>query len=183
MKKLVFVATVSVVLMSCIKGVDLGNIAQDIEQTNTITMPEMPGGVDTLSAEGITLYAPIKTVETNVDEHMKTYNTSTDKVTSVKLTKFSSKAILPEGAKFDFMDTVNVYMSADGLDEKLVAYHYGVPADPSDVQFTCPDLEIKEYFLKPTMNIRFGGHFIKVPANGTQLEMKSNFRLMANPLK
>jgi hypothetical protein len=183
MKKLVFVAAASIVFMSCIKGVDLGSIAHDIEQTNTITMPEMPGGVDTLPAEGITLYAPTKTVETNVEENMKTYNTSTDKVSSVKLTKFSSKAILPEGAKFDFMDTVNVYLSADGMEEKLIAYHYGVPADPSNVEFTCPDLEIKDYFLKETMNIRFGGHFIKVPASNTQLELKSTFKLVANPLK
>lgn len=183
-KGIIFVAAVSAMLVSCFKGIDIGNITQELTNTNYIDVPGLPGGVDTIAPEGITVYAPTKTVETNASTYMKEYNTSTEKVISVKLSKMSISVSQPTGEKFDFMDTINIYMSAPGQPEVLIAHRYGLPADPSTVEFDCDNsIEMKEYFLQDSMFVRFGGHFIKVPKANTQLEMKSTYLMTANPLK
>ncbi len=184
MKKfLLFLAAGAVLITSCDKLGGLGNITQDINSSADLLLPGVPG-YDTVLPGGVFAYSPAINVETNSEQTLKDYNTSSDKVTSVKLTKMAVKMLEPGGQVFDFMDTIKVYISADGLEEKLMAYKNGVPTGVQNVDLDCySDIEMKEYFLKPQMRIRFGGHFVKSPDSTTKLQLDFTNQLTANVLK
>ena len=89
----------------------------------------------------------------------------------------------PSGSNFDFMDTIRVYVSAQGLEEKLAAKKYGIPKGQQTLELDCEDVNLKEYFIKDTMYIRFGGHFTGVPDSNAKIELTPTFNMLANPLK
>ncbi|RYE25813.1 MAG: hypothetical protein EOP51_02805 [Sphingobacteriales bacterium] len=180
---LLFLAAGAVILASCGKLGGLGNISQDINSSAEIALPGVPG-YDTVLPGGVTAYAPAIDVQTNVQQTLKDNNTSSDKVTSVKLSKMSVSVIEPANEPFDYMDTINVYIAADGLEEKLMAHKNGVPKNLTTVDLDCnSDIEIKEYFLKPSLRIRFGGHFIEKPDASTRIKLDFTNKLTANVLK
>jgi hypothetical protein len=182
-KYLLFLVAGTALFMSCGKTGGLGSISQDINSDATIYLPGVPG-YDTVLPGGVNAYAPTLGVPTNTASTLQQSNISSDKVTSVYLTKMSVKIQEPAGQAFDIMDTIKVYISADGLEEKLMAHKYGVPAGQQSVDLDCESsVDMKDYFLKDKMNIRFGGHFVKEPDSTTQVRLDFTHKLTANVLK
>ncbi len=128
-------------------------------------------------------YFPGKGIPTNSAQYMKDYKTSGELINFVKLTKLTANIQEPQNGNFDFVDTIQVFLKADGLEEKLVAYKYGIPKGQSSVDLDRADVDLKQYFLKDTMFLRFGGHFVGVPAAASKVELNTTFNLDANPLK
>ncbi len=184
MKKfLLFLVAGSALWVSCNKIGGLGSISQDINSSTTFDLPGVPG-YDTVLPGGVNAYAPTINLQTDVANTLQQNNTSSDKVTSITLTKMSLTVTEPAGEPFDFMDTVRVYIAAEGLEEKLMAHKYGISAGQQTVDLDCEsDVNMKDYFLKNQVSIRFGGHFINTPDSATKIRMDFVNKLTANVLK
>ncbi|WP_276134173.1 hypothetical protein [Polluticoccus soli] len=172
-------------LMSCEKLEHLGDISRDFTYTETVEMPEVPGlpDIDTLPEGGFTGYAPTMAMATNSKQYVGESGSTPDLVKHAKMTKLLASILQPTGANFDFMDTVRMFVSAEGLEEKLIAYKYGIPKGTQQLDLDVDSVNLKQYFLKDSMYIRFGGHFIGVPDSNTKVELKTTFNMLANPLK
>jgi hypothetical protein len=183
MKKTFIYACIALAFASCDKVKQLANINQNLTYTETISIPELPGGIDTLPPGGVAAYFPGQGIPTNSQDYLNQFGTTAALITHVKMTKLAAVITQPSGANFDFIDTINVYLSANGLDEKLVAYKHGISKGLTSIDLDCPsDINLKEYFLKDTMYLRFGGHFVGVPKSDSKIDLTSTFNLLANPL-
>lgn len=170
---------------SCDKVKHLGDISRDLTYTENVDLPSVPGlptGVDTLPPGGLTAFAPSIPMATNSKQYISESGSTSDLVKHVILTKFSATITQPPGKNFDFIDTLLMYVSAPGLDKKLVAHKYGVPKGQQKVDLDCDSVNLKEYFIKDTMYIDFGGHFIGVPDSASKVELSATFNMLANPL-
>ena len=183
MKKAFLFACVAIAFASCDKVKELANINQNLTYSESVTIPELPGGIDTLPPGGITAYFPGQGVETKSQEYLGQFNTDASLITHVKLTELLAVIAQPPGGNFDFIDSINVYLTADGMEEKLVAYKHGIPKGTSNLSLDCAtDINLKEYFLKDMMYLRFGGHFVGVPDSSCKIDLTYTFNLLANPL-
>lgn len=174
-----------VIAAGCKKVKDLANISVNIPYTQHVSIPNntgydygfpLPGG-------GLDIALPVVPVPTNSKAYLDQYHTNSDKLIKVDLNSLSLELTAPATQNFDFLDTVRLYISAPGQPEALVAYKYGVDKGMKALTLTAnSDVNLKNYFLADTMYFRTGMHINAVPAPGAEMDIKSVFNLVANPL-
>lgn len=166
---------------ACKKLKSLADININIPYSTTVTMPTAYEEGIPLPGMGVTANIGPIPIETRSQEYLAQYNTNAEKIQSVTLRKLSLKILSPSTESIDFLDTVRIYISAQGQPEVLAAYHYGRMGGDSLV-LTCSNDDLRNYFLADIMNIRLKARFNRIPAPGTNLEIASVFNLVANPL-
>ena len=182
MKKKILYFVLLTGLAGCDKLKDLGQISKNIDYTSTVDLHGLPGGVATLPNGGLSAYYPASSMATREKEYMKEYNTTEDKIDGVYFAKFTIDMKKPAGQNFDFMDSVKVYISATNMPEILAAYNYSIPKGQTSVELTRVSDNLKDYFIKDTIYMRVGGHFVGIPDSGAQISANTTLNLVANPL-
>lgn len=169
----------------CKKLKQLANISVTIPYTQQVTVPQIAGdtaGV-ALPGGGASLPFPAFPVVTNSQQYIAQYKTSTDKIVSFDLSSMQVQILSPAGQNFDFLDSIQIFVSANNQPEVLVAYQYNVPKGAATLNLIAtPNVNLKSYFIQDTMYFRIGSHINAVPASGTRLNIVSSFNLVANPL-
>lgn len=175
-------ATMSV-FAACQKIKNLANINVDIPYSTQVSVPKVDGTVGVPIPGGSVIDFPTVGIEPNSKAILAQYHTSQSKIVSVDLKSLSMQVITPPDLNFDFLDTVQIYISANSLPEMMVAYKYGIPKGSNTLDFiTVTSVNLKGYFLADTLYLRMRAHINTVPASGAQLSIASKFHLVANPL-
>lgn len=183
MKKwLLFGAAIGLLTVSCKKLKDLATINKDIKYNETAEIPEAIDLLVTIPPGGLSLSMPKIGMATNSAQYLAEYNTSADLVDEVTLKEVKLTIEQPPTQNFDFVDTIEVYLSGTNQPEKLAAYIYGIPKGVNQITLDRADLDIKDYFLSDTIYYRVYGHYIDKPTKGTQFNLQSTFRLTARLL-
>lgn len=182
MKKIGVLALIVLVGFGCKKLKKLANINLNFPYSNIVDVPGIPGGLPVAPPGGITADLPRYAVATNSQLYIKESGTSTDKIIHVKLKELKGEILQPSTQSFDYVDTLRIYLSAEGLPEQLVAYKYGIEKEQKVLNLQLTDLNLKNYFIKDTMYFRVSGHFIDVPDAATKMKVSSVFNMLANPL-
>ena len=186
MKKILLGCTLAAIAFNigCKKVKDLADISVDLPYTQQVTIPPVDGYTFgfPLPAGGAGLPFPRIAVPTNSKAYLEQYHTTSAKVIKVGLKSMVIELTSPPSQNFDFLDTVQLYISAPSQAEVLVAYKYGIPKGQTSLILTASDVSLKDYFLQDTMYLRANMHVNAVPAPGAQMNIKSVFNLVANPL-
>ncbi len=169
----------------CSKLKQIANINVDIPYTAQIAIP--PLSVDTagaaLPAGGLSISLPSVSFATNSAQYIAQYHTAANMIINVDLESLSLQLAAPANQNFDFLDSVQLYISADGQPEVMVAWLYSVPKGQSTINLsTNKNVNLKNYFVKTTMTYRLQAHINAVPASSTLLNIGSVFHMLANPL-
>ena len=187
--KIVFAALIAIASVSlfsnCQKAKTLANINFDVPYKQQFEVPSSgyPYGTP-LPAGGVTLPFPAVPVPTNVQQYVAQYKTSTDKILMVNLKSMTLEILSPAGQNFDFLDNIQIYLSARSQPEVLVASQSSVAKGQSSLTFDIPaNVDLKSYFLSDTMYFRMNAHINAVPPVGEQLQLSSVFHVLANPLE
>lgn len=186
MKKTLWIfAIISIIITAgCKKVKDLANISVNIPYTQHVSIPS--SGYEygfPLPAGGVQLDFPMVGAPTNSKSYLDQYHTNGNKVIKVALNSLSLVITSPAQQNFDFLDTVRMYISAPGQPEALVAYKYGATRGQKTLDLTCDNnVNLKNYFLADTMYFRTTMHINAVPIPGAEMDIKSVFNLVANPL-
>ena len=179
-KSLVVVALLGAGLVGCDKLKNLATISTNVNYSAEV---DMPLGVDSsITVTGDTTVNIPFVYATNADDVLSNNNTSSDKLISAELSKLSMKITQPATQNFDFLDTVRVYLSADGLPEVLAAKQYPIGKGLQKVDMDTTGVALKPYFLQDSVRIRLNAHANALPMSGTKLSLNSTFRITANPL-
>lgn len=93
-------------------------------------------------------------VETNSESTFETNNTRTDLVEEIKLTTLRLSITSPSNADFSFLESISVYLSAEGLEEKKIAWKDVIPANSNSLILNVSDSNLKEYISKKSISIR-----------------------------
>jgi hypothetical protein len=183
MKKLFLFAALAIGFAGCVKIKDLTKITQDIDYEETIDIPGVPGGSKIIPPGGISATYPANGFATNSTETLAKYDTKAENIENLTLTKLSLTMSQPDSQNLNFMDSVRVYISATGLEEKLAAYRYDIGKDQKTVNLDRSGDNFKDYFLRDSIFFRVAGHFVSIPDSNSKMKMNMTFTLVANPLE
>lgn len=166
-KKYVFVLCISTLLCSCTTLDELTKF--DIEYSQRATIP---------SSTGINLPIDIFTpaMETNSESKFAVNDTRKDLIEEIKLSELEMIILSPDNADFSFLNSIEVYISAAGLDEILIASLDDVPENSGNrITLNTSDLDLKEYIKKDEFSLRLNTVTDEVISTDHELEINSTF--------
>ena len=141
----------------------------DMEYSQRATIP---------SAAGIDLPFDVFTpeMETNSESTFEVNDTRKDLIEEIKLTELEMVIISPDGADFSFLNSIEVYISADGLEEIKIAYLEEVPEDAGSViTLYTSDTDLKEYIKSDEFSLRLNTVTDELMSSDHELEVNSTF--------
>jgi len=88
----------------------------------------------------------------------------------------------PAQTSFDFLKTVRIYMSADGLAEKEIAYLENIPSGGlrSILLETDESTNFKDYIIQESINLRVQATTRQIVTSDTELELLPRFEVRAS---
>lgn len=117
-----------------------------ISDSSEVVIPEIP----------IVLSTPLLTpdIEINLSEQFENNNSRKDLIESAKLTKMTLIIKSPDGANFDFLNKVELFIEVEGEDSVLLASVTDIPEDGlRSIPMVVTDIELKQYLNKDTQTI------------------------------
>ena len=134
---------------------------------------------------GVNTPFPIPTpdIETNSQQEFENNNTKKDLVKDVKLTSLSLEITSPSGKTFSFLKSINLYIKADGLAEKKLAYLESIPANVgSKIDLITTKEKLDEYIKKDAYDIRTEVVTDEAFVSDISVKAKMNFKVTADVL-
>jgi len=166
-KKSIFVICLFALITSCDKLDELTKF--DMEYSQRATIP---------SSAGIDLPFDVFTpeIETNSESTFEVNDTRKDLIEEIKLTELEMVIISPDGADFSFLNSIEVYISADGLEEIKIAYLEEVADDAGSViTLDTSDTDLKEYIKSDEFSLRLNTVTDELMSTDHELEVNSTF--------
>ena len=126
---------------------------------------------------------PTPDVQTNSQQSFENNNTKKDLVKNVKLTSLVLQILEPEGQTFSFLKKITIYISAEGLPEKKLAYLDDIPVDAGKEITLIPTQEnFDEYIKKDAFSIRTEAVTDKAFIHDIRINAKMEFTVTADIL-
>lgn len=153
--------------MSCDKIDELTKF--DVEYSQRVTIP---------SSTGINLPFDIFTpeMETNSESKFAINDTRKDLIEEIILTELELIIISPDNADFSFLNSIEVYISADGLEEIQIAFLNEVPEDSGNrILLDTADTDLQEYIKKDEFSLRLNTVTDELISSDHELEVNSTF--------
>ncbi|SIP94379.1 hypothetical protein [Maribacter ulvicola] len=166
-KKYISVICLFALVTACDKLDELTKFNMEYSQRATIP-----------SSAGIDLPFDVFTpeMETNSASTFEVNDTRKDLIEEIKLTKLELVIISPDAADFSFLNAIEVYISADGLEEIKIAYLEEVPENAGSViTLDTSDTDLKEYIKKDEFSLRLNTVTDELMSTDHELEVNSTF--------
>ncbi|MBJ6117446.1 hypothetical protein JAO76_04550 [Pontibacter sp. BT310] len=131
---------------------------------------------------GLVAFAPI-TVPTNSEETFKNNRTRAELVKDVTLNKLTlSIADTAKSADFDFLETIEIFIKADGLDEVRIAYLEEVPKDVKTLDMKLTNAKLDEYIKKDSYTLRTAAKLRNTVVKDVNVNAAMRFKVTADPI-
>lgn len=166
----------TVSLAACTKLRKAFNITITVPYDDVVTIAGIPG--DPHVGSGLKASLALAQIPTNSKEILEDNETALSLVTSVNLSELKVDMLLPTNQDFGIMDSVWIYLSANGVSEKLAAYNYNVTDTGRSIVLTPTDADLKDVFIADTMKVRIEAFFVKDVSRTNTL--KFNMKLKVN---
>lgn len=129
------------------------------------------------SSTGINLPFDIFTpdTETNSENKFESNDTRKDLIEEIKLTKLQLEVTSPSGADFSFLESIEVYISAEGLDEIKIASKTDVSPTSNLLDLEVVDVDLKEYIKKDSYSLRLNTVTDEAMSTDHTIDVKSTF--------
>lgn len=166
MRKYVLILIGAMVLASCNKLDELTKFNMDYN--TQVTIP---------STTGINLPFDVLTpdTETNSESTFASNDTRKDLIEEIKLTVLQLDITAPTEADFSFLESIEVFIAAEGLEEVKIASKTMVPEAVSTLDLEVSDIDLKEYIKKDTYTLRLNTVTDEVMSEDHEIEVKSTF--------
>lgn len=94
-------------------------------------------------------------VTTNSSTTFSTNKTNEKNIISIKLTDITFTITDPTDGNFDFMKSIEIYINAEGLPERLISTQMNIPeSQQTSIKGELPDVNLVEYLSKPNYTLR-----------------------------
>jgi hypothetical protein len=137
------------------------------------------------SSDGINVPFEIATPEitTNSESEFAMNDTRVDLVQEITLSHLTMVITSPANGNFDFLNAIEIYIDAEGLGEKKVAWKDDIPETIGDVlELETSDIDLKEYIKKDAFKLRVKTTTDKLISEDNDIEIQSVFRVDAKIL-
>jgi len=141
----------------------------------------------TIQATGVSLptdsiLAPLTSVPTNTTTEFKNNRSETKYAKDVKLTKLNFEINSPPSATFNFLKSIEIYISSPGIAEKLIAYNRDVPRGVKSFELTTIPDKLDDYIKAETYSLRVKAVVRETVPVDTQVTSNMIFRVTAKIL-
>lgn len=94
-------------------------------------------------------------ISSNAASLFETNNTSIAQIEQIVLTSLDLTLSIPDDGDFSFLKTIEIYISADSLDELKLAWKYDIPSDVADyIELDTAGEDFKEYLIQDEFSLR-----------------------------
>ncbi len=109
------------------------------------------------SSSGINLpfnvFSP--SVTSNAEATFAVNDTRKDLIEEIRLTELNLRVDSPSNGNFDFLESIDIFINADGLDETKIAWRQDIPENGSTtIDLSTTTVDIKEYIKKDEFTLR-----------------------------
>lgn len=121
----------------------------DIEYNYTFILPAFGGiNLDNLNIES-------NDVENDTESTFAINNTRKGLIESATLKKFNVTILEPTDAKFTFLNKIEIFVKAEGLDEKLIAWKDNIPNNIGNyLELETTSSDLKKYLTSDAIRVR-----------------------------
>lgn len=133
--------------MSCDKIDELTQF--HVDYTTTVTVP-----ATSVISLPFDMFTP--DIESNSEATFSVNDTRTDLVEKVTLEELKLTLVSPETADFSFLESIEIYISADGLEETKIAWKNNIAEEATTtiLELETSDEDVKEYIKKEDFQLR-----------------------------
>jgi len=115
-------------------------------------------------------------METDSESQFEVNDTRKDLIEEIKLTELNLVITSPDNADFSFLNSIEVYIAADGLEEIKIAEKEEVDENAGNtLDVDVFDVDLKEYIKKDNFNLRLKTVTDEVISTDHQIEVNSTF--------
>lgn len=124
---------------------------------------------------------PTPDIETNSSETFENNNTGVNLIETISLAQLNLSITSPWDFTFSFLKSIEIYISAEGLEEKLLASKEDIPTDVSEIELNTTDINLKPYLILDTYDLRYKVVTREAFAQDVELNTFMKFKATANP--
>ena len=114
-------------------------------------------------------------METDSESQFEVNDTRKDLIEEIKLTELQMVITSPTDADFSFLKSIEVYISADGLDEIKIAEKRVDEDAGSTLDVDVLDVDLKEYIKKDKFNLRLNTVTDEAIGSDHEIDVNSTF--------
>ncbi len=115
-------------------------------------------------------------IPTNSSSTFESNNTHKDLIQHINLTKMNLTITSPAESTWDFLKKIEIYISADGLDDKKIAWMDNIPQTGlKSIDLTVSSDDLKEYIKKDKYKLQTKTVTRQLVSHDTKVEIKSTF--------
>lgn len=144
-----------------------------IDNTSSITIKANTG-------INIPFIIPSPEITTSSEQAFKNNNTRADLVDEASLESLDLLITAPAEQTFDFLNEIEIYIQADGLEETLLASKYDIPENTGNsLSLESSGVNLKEYIKKESYSIKTKVITDKVISRDIDIDAQMRFRVKA----
>ena len=146
MKRYIFMILAVMTMSRCNQ---LDKLTQfDMDYDTSVTIPSTVG-INT------PFDIPTPAITTNADSEFSVNDTRKDMIEEITLKRLTLTVDVPSGGDFSFLNAIEIYISADGLDEQKIAWKENIPNDVGDVlELETSGVDLQEYIKQESFDLR-----------------------------
>lgn len=119
-------------------------------------------------------------IETNSESEFEINDTRKDKIQHIRLTAMSLSITAPSGQEFDFLKDIELFISADGVDEILLAYVYDMTNSVGNtINISCSQSDFQEYIKQDKFDLRVRTVSDEFNLNDVEISINCTFNVDA----
>lgn len=122
------------------------------------------------------------TVTTNSEDTFKNNQTRGELVKDVTLNKLTLTVTDPQGGNFDFLESIEIFISSDNEAEVKLAYLDEVPQNATTIELKSTNAKLDEYIKSDTYTIRTKAVLAKSISSDIDIKADMRFKVTADPL-
>lgn len=147
MRRALLAATAVAALWAGCEGA-LFHITVEDEATTTV-----PAGTPLETLLGEVGFDELAAMDVTAAEELQNQGVAPGDISSVRFTAFDLEAIGPSGADLSFLESMELYVEAPGLDPLLLAHQDDFPVGRALVEMVLEDVDLTEYVVSESMTI------------------------------
>lgn len=126
---------------------------------------------------------PSPDIESSSKKEFENNNTNADKVKRIVLKELSLTILSPDEQTFKFIKSIYIYISAQGLQEKKIAYRDNIPDNIAKyLELNTTDDNIADYIKKDSYDIKTEVTTDEIILHDVELKCEMYYEVTANPL-
>ena len=169
---LISLSIVLLIFTGCGKIEDLIKIK--VEDTSTLIIPS-----NTIINLPIDILTP--ETETNLDEELANNNSRKDKIKTIRLQELTVTITNPSGESFNFLNSIKLYIRADGFAEREIAYLDQIPNDAgSELVLNVYDDDLSDYLKQDKYSLRANVKTDELITQQMEIEIYTRFEVTAD---